>query len=136
MIFIMSLFPLYHSHATETSILKINIENIAPDQQYIIMYLCSEAQFLSAPCHFTLMKAANDTNKTFIWNDAPTGEWALVMFHDQDGNGKMKRGLIFPKEGYGFSMMRDKILSKPKFKKAKFTVHPNQVNDVSILVRY
>ena len=58
------------------------------------------------------------------------------MFHDQDGDGEMKRGLIFPKEGYGFSVWQGRILSKPNYKKFKFTIKPNQTNDVSILMRY
>ncbi|MCH9852010.1 MAG: DUF2141 domain-containing protein [Alphaproteobacteria bacterium] len=128
------------AHANPTNIptgtLRVNINEIMPDGQYMVLYLCNEDQFLQAPCDLTMMKIANQTSKTFTLRDAPAGEWTIVMFHDQDGDGKMKRGLIFPKEGYGFSVWEGRILSKPNFNKFKFTIIPNQANDVSVLMRY
>ncbi|MCH9845855.1 MAG: DUF2141 domain-containing protein [Alphaproteobacteria bacterium] len=119
-----------------TGTLRVNINKIIPDGQYMVLYLCSEDQFLAAPCDLTMMKIANAPSKTFTLRDAPAGEWSIVMFHDQDGDGKMKRGLLFPKEGYGFSVWEGRILSKPNFKRFKFTIMPNQTNDVSVLMRY
>ena len=127
-----------HASASSAEVgnLTITLENIMPDQNYMTLYLCNAQQFLAQPCPYTLMKQANQTKTTFYLENAPAGEWSVVMFHDQDNDGKMKRGLIFPKEGYGFSVMRGKILGKPNFKNAKFTIIPNQENSVSILLRY
>ncbi len=119
-----------------TGTLRVNINKIMPDGQYMVLYLCSEDQFLNAPCDITMMKIANAPSKTFTFRDAPAGVWTIIMFHDQDGDGKMKRGLLFPKEGYGFSVWEGRILSKPNFNKFKFTITPNQTNDVSVLMRY
>ncbi|MCH9844875.1 MAG: DUF2141 domain-containing protein [Alphaproteobacteria bacterium] len=119
-----------------TGVLRVNINKIMPDGQYMVLYLCSEDQFLKAPCDLTMMKIANAASKTFTLRDAPAGDWTIVMFHDQDGDGKMKRGLIFPKEGYGFSVWEGRILSKPNYNKFKFTIKANQTNDVSVLMRY
>ena len=116
--------------------LLIRLENVMPDNNYMTLYLCNAEQFLAQPCPYTMMKQANQTEVSFYLQDAPAGEWSVVMFHDQDNDGKMKRGLIFPKEGYGFSVMRGKILSKPKFEKAKFTILPKQENNISVLLRY
>ena len=46
------------------------------------------------------------------------GQIAIVIFHDEDNNGKLKTGLFWrPKEGYAFSN-NYKPKSPPKFSKA------------------
>ena len=51
--------------SAETGVLRVNINEIMPDGQYMVMYLCSEDQFLQAPCDLTMMKVADAPNKTF-----------------------------------------------------------------------
>ena len=68
-----------------------------------------------------------DNKKNFLKEDlaqeivrkkAVKGQIAIVVYHDEDGNGEMKTGLFWrPKEGYAFSN-NYKPKGPPKFSKA------------------
>ena len=36
------------------------------------------------------------------FNNLPAGRYAVNILHDEDNDGKIKKGLILPKEGIGF----------------------------------
>ena len=49
------------------------------------------------------------------------GKYALVVFHDENGNGKFDRNWLgLPKEGYAFSNNVRPVFSPPSFKAAAF----------------
>ncbi|UFH56780.1 DUF2141 domain-containing protein [Spirosoma sp. KNUC1025] len=51
------------------------------------------------------------------------GEYAVAVFHDENGNGKMdKRIFGIPKEPYGFSNNFRPKMSAPKFSDCQFTL--------------
>ena len=51
------------------------------------------------------------------------GDYAIAVYHDQNGNGKMdKRMFGIPKEPYGFSNNIKPVMSAPKFSECRFTV--------------
>ncbi len=50
----------------------------------------------------------------------PPGEYAVKVFHDEDGNQKLDIGWRGPKEGYGFSNNVMGLMSPPDFDDAKF----------------
>lgn len=54
------------------------------------------------------------------WKDIETGEYALAVYQDLDGSGKMKTNMFgYPKEPFGFSQNFKPKMSKPKFKQCK-----------------
>lgn len=62
----------------------------------------------------------------------PGGKYAVNIFHDENNDGKIKRGLIMPKEGIGFSNFQSIGFSnRPCFEKASF----NLQRDKKILVK-
>ncbi len=121
---------------THTGILQLNIENIKVDHQPIIIYICTSEEFLETPCRYNFISFADSQKVTLKWKEAPMGEFAIFLYHDQDGNGSLKRGLIFPKEGYGFSNITGIITSKPKFSKANFRIESGKILHQNILLRY
>lgn len=51
------------------------------------------------------------------------GDYAIAVYHDQNGNGKMDTRLFgIPKEPYGFSNNVRPVMSAPKFSACKFNV--------------
>lgn len=51
------------------------------------------------------------------------GEYAVVVFHDRDSDGKMRYGLFgIPKDKYGFSNNARNKFSAPSFERASFKV--------------
>ncbi|MEX0883480.1 MAG: DUF2141 domain-containing protein [Cyclobacteriaceae bacterium] len=57
------------------------------------------------------------------------GRYAVAVFHDHDGDGKMRTGLFgIPKDAYGFSNNARSTFSAPSFESAAFEVGNNNVN--------
>lgn len=53
--------------------------------------------------------------------DLPRGTYAIALFHDADGNGKLTTNILgMPKEGYAFSNDASNFLGLPSFKSASF----------------
>jgi uncharacterized protein (DUF2141 family) len=66
--------------------------------------------------------AADQTATCTFANVAP-GEYAILLFHDENGNGKLDTGSMdIPTEGYGASNNPPEKYGPPKYAKAKFTV--------------
>lgn len=65
-----------------------------------------------------------------IFKDLPEGKYAVNILHDEDNNGKIKKGFLLPKEGIGFSNYQSiGIGNKPKFSKASFMLqHDLKIN--------
>lgn len=73
---------------------------------------------------------------TFRFAGLPTGRYAIVGFHDENGNGDLDRTVLgFPKEGLGFSNDAWISLGPPAFDEAAVEIEmPNQV--VVVTLRY
>ena len=52
----------------------------------------------------------------------PPGRYAISLFHDENGNGKLDTRLGIPREGYGFSRDAPVRLGPPSFRAAAFPV--------------
>lgn len=62
------------------------------------------------------------------------GKYAVNILHDENNDGKIKKGLILPKEGIGFSNFESIGFSnRPKFSKASFNVQNNKKIKVTII---
>lgn len=71
-----------------------------------------------------------------FFDDAPYGEYAIALFHDEDNDGKLAYGALgIPKEGYGFSNDARGRFGPPSFDKARFKLDSAE-KAVSIKVKY
>ncbi len=60
-------------------------------------------------------------SSTVIFKNLPQGKYAVNILHDENNDGKIKKGIILPKEGIGFSNFQSIGLSnRPSFNKAAF----------------
>jgi len=58
---------------------------------------------------------------TITWNDIPPGEYAIALYQDINGDGKLNKNFIgYPKEPFGFSRNFKPKLSAPKFEDCNF----------------
>ena len=63
----------------------------------------------------------------------PEGEYALAIFHDENGNNKLDTNWLgIPKEDIGFSYARMKTFGPPQFKECAFTLSNNQKIEISL----
>lgn len=68
------------------------------------------------------------------FENLPAGKYAVNILHDEDSNGRIKKGLILPKEGIGFSNYQSiGISNKPAFKKAAFELLANKEIKVTMI---
>jgi uncharacterized protein (DUF2141 family) len=78
-------------------------------------------------------KISGDSSEV-VFRNLPVGKYAVSLLHDEDGNGKIKRGFILPKEGIGFSNYNAINLSnRPSFKKASFELKKSRTITVKII---
>ncbi len=69
------------------------------------------------------------------FENLPVGKYAVNILHDENNDGKIKKGLIFPKEGIGFSNYESVgITNRPEFSKASFNLLSDK--EISIHIIY
>ena len=65
--------------------------------------------------------AAKKDRVTYEFKDLPAGEYAISLYHDENGNGKFDSNLVgMPIEPYGFSNDAMGNFGPPTFEQAKF----------------
>ena len=52
----------------------------------------------------------------------PAGRYAISLFHDENGNGRLDKRMMMPREGYGFSRNAPVFMGPPRFTSAAFVV--------------
>ena len=69
------------------------------------------------------------TTAKAVFKDLPKGRYAVSLFHDENNNHKIDKGLIMPEEGVGLSNFTTiNFFNLPNFKKASFPVeHDKEV---------
>ena len=57
-----------------------------------------------------------------VYRGLPPGRYAVSLFHDENGNGKLDTIAGIPREGFGFSRNPPIRFGPPRFNSARFTV--------------
>ncbi|MDP3915682.1 MAG: DUF2141 domain-containing protein [Bacteroidota bacterium] len=71
---------------------------------------------------------------TVTFKNLPEGKYAVNILHDENNDGKIKKGIILPKEGIGFSNFQSFGFSnRPSFAKASFNLQSDKKIKVSII---
>lgn len=65
----------------------------------------------------------------------PVGRYAIALFHDENGNDRLDKRLILPREGYGFSRNAPVVMGPPRFARAAFAAGEDAHHE-TIRVRY
>jgi uncharacterized protein (DUF2141 family) len=58
----------------------------------------------------------------YEFGDVPDGVYAVAVFHDANGNGKLDKALGIPKEGFAFSQNPPLRPRAPTFKESRFVL--------------
>jgi uncharacterized protein (DUF2141 family) len=75
-----------------------------------------------------------DGFSTVTFEDLPSGKYAVHILHDEDENGKIKKGMVLPKEGVGFSNYESiGMFNKPKFSEAGIVLRADTTIQVNII---
>ncbi|MGK2924798.1 MAG: DUF2141 domain-containing protein [Lysobacterales bacterium] len=83
----------------------------------------SAETFLQEPFLQTSGPVNEDGRYAALFAKVPTGEYAVVVVHDENGNGKLDNGFLgIGGEGYAFSNDARPLFGRPSFERAKFAV--------------
>lgn len=94
------------------------IEN--PEGHLYVAIYSSEETFMKKP--FTAFRVeVKDTVKVIPCRGLPAGTYALSMFQDENGNGKLDTGTFgIPVEKFGFSNDAEGVMGPPAYDKCRF----------------
>lgn len=69
---------------------------------------------------------------TVTFENLPEGKYAVNILHDENKDGEINKGFIFPTEGLGFSNFQSiGFTNRPNFEKASF----NLISDTNIKIK-
>ncbi len=85
------------------------------------------------PAGRRIVVAARDAGAVFP--SLPSGEYALALIHDENGNGKLDKSFGMPREGVGFSRNPRLTFGPPRFAAAAFPVGAQPVEEM-VRLRY
>jgi len=104
--------------------LTVKVAAKAPARGQVVAALFdSEEDFLRKPISTMQAKFTADGAADVVFSDLATGDYAVVVIHDENEDGKMNRGLLgFPKEAYAFSKNIIARFRRPNFDEAKVAV--------------
>ena len=81
-----------------------------------------------------LTKSITNGSSAVIFENLPAGKYAVNILHDEDNDGKIKKGFILPVEGIGFSNYQSiGLMNRPKFSKASFDLDSNKTISVQVI---
>ena len=75
------------------------------------------------------------TQTTLSFRDLPSGDYAVSLIHDENGNGRLDTFAGIPREGVGFSRNPRLGLGAPSFSAARFSV-TNGASDQRVQLKY
>lgn len=76
----------------------------------------------------------NNGASSVTFKNLPKGKYAVNIVHDENNDGRIKKGLVLPKEGIGFSNYQSIGLSnRPSFLKASFSLQADKKISVNII---
>ncbi|MDC6383799.1 DUF2141 domain-containing protein [Flagellimonas taeanensis] len=105
--------------------ISVHVNNVGSDIGHVnVAVYDSDEAFLSFDRVLrTGTKAASKGLVTLDIEDLPAGEYALAVFHDENGNGKLDTNWLgIPKEKVAFSNAKMKTFGPPKYKECAFKV--------------
>jgi uncharacterized protein (DUF2141 family) len=93
----------------------------------------SAETFLQEPFLQTSGPVNEDGSYAALFAKVPTGEYAVVVVHDENGNGKLDNGFLgIGGESYAFSNDARPLFGRPSFERAKFAVENDTRIEINV----
>ena len=103
--------------------LTLVVPGLASDEGKVIIALFDSAEGFEEESAFVRSAFVEPENRGAVWTfgDLPFGEYAVRLFHDENGNEKLDTNWMgIPKEPYGFSNDARGKFGPPGYEAAKF----------------
>ncbi len=110
----------FSAHAAD---LKLEIADVKSNEGHLLIALYDSAEsFLKKPAKALRVAAQANTNSV-QFTDLPVGDYAVVVFHDANNNGKLDRNPVgMPIEDYAFGNNAVGNMAAPTFLESKISV--------------
>jgi uncharacterized protein (DUF2141 family) len=103
--------------------LDIELTGVENDHGLVRVAVCTPETFATKHCPFTGAAPAKPGSVVVSVDGVPPGRYAVQAYHDEDGDGRLRRGLFgLPAEAIGFSRDARVRLSAPNFEDAAIDV--------------
>lgn len=127
--------PAEASSDSSAATVTAKIRGLRNTEGGIVAYLHSEDSFprkFNKAAKKRHRKSFKSTSTTLRFDDVAPGTYALVVIHDENGNGDLDKNLVgFPKEGIGASNVEK---GRPSWAQAKFEVSEDR--SVKVTMQY
>lgn len=132
LLFLLTFFPLICFAQVDLSI-EINNVKTSNGTINVAVYDASDT-FLKFDKVFKADSVVAQKGKTEIKIEGlPEGQYALAIFHDENGNNKLDTNWLgIPKEDVGFSNARMKTFGPPQFKECAFKLNTHRQIEISL----
>jgi len=130
--------PLVGATLPQPSSVSIEIEGLRSAHGQVLACLTADSKSFpdcQKDPHALHVSAPAINGEAVQFKDVAPGRYAVALFHDENGNGRMDKMLMVPREGYGFSRDAPIQFGPPKFGAASFPVGAAQVR-TAIHMRY
>ena len=109
--------------------LKVSVKNIETQRGKIRICLANERTDFLKACFLSKEETAVGKVVTAVFQHVPPGEYAVSVYHDEDGNGELNKKGPFgiPSEAYGFSNNPRAYFGPPDYEDCTFQVSSDKV---------
>lgn len=121
--------------AAPATAIEVVVSNVRNARGRVHVDICHRETFLDECPWWGEAPAVKGVTVVVVHN-VPPGRYAAQGFHDENGNGKVDRGLFgIPKEGVGFSNDAKIRMAPPKWDEAAFE-HGAAAQRIGFTMRY
>jgi uncharacterized protein (DUF2141 family) len=115
---------------TQANVLRVDVTGIRNDDGVIYCQLLSGANGFPRKVSKTtavVRAQIQDGSATCAFPSVSPGSYAVAVYHDENGNGRLDRGFMgIPKEGVEVSNDAQRSLGVPNYDQAKFVVEAEE----------
>lgn len=129
---------LFGAAGASAQTLRVDLQGVAHAQGSLRLALYAAPEtFRKADKAFrTREQAAATGTVSVVFEDLPPGRYALLAYHDENGDGQLNRRLgMFPTEGYGLSN-NPEVMGPPTFEASAFEVTAEAPTHLAVDMRY
>lgn len=129
---------LFGAAGASAQTLRVDLQGVAHAQGSLRLALYAVPEtFRKADKAFrTREQAAAAGTVSVVFEDLPPGRYALLAYHDENGDGQLNRRLgMFPTEGYGLSN-NPEVMGPPTFEASAFEVTAEAPTHLAVDMRY
>lgn len=125
--------------ATKSSELSINIRGLESNVGKVLVLVFKDSDGFpeeDQKAYKILELSISNKSASEKISDIPSGNYAVSVLHDENGDGKMKKnGLGIPTEGFGFSNNPSILFGQPSFEKCSFWLKEGTSKQVKIKIK-